>query len=89
MPLGLWYICEKGNDNKVAKRPSRRLEIPLKGVENIVFGGWEGQFFEEKRKRVNKNSLFEHPLSLSGYSDSNTGPSGPKPDALANCATPR
>ena len=25
----------------------------------------------------------------SGYSDSNTGPSGPKPDALANCATPR
>lgn len=27
--------------------------------------------------------------SLSGYSDSNTGPSGPKPDALANCATPR
>ena len=29
-----------------------------------------------------------HPL-LSGYCDSNTGPSGPKPDALANCATPR
>ena len=26
---------------------------------------------------------------LSGYCDSNTGPSGPKPDALANCATPR
>ncbi len=26
---------------------------------------------------------------MSGYSDSNTGPSGPKPDALANCATPR
>ena len=25
----------------------------------------------------------------SGYCDSNTGPSGPKPDALANCATPR
>ena len=28
-------------------------------------------------------------ILLSGYSDSNTGPSGPKPDALANCATPR
>ena len=28
-------------------------------------------------------------LFLSGYCDSNTGPSGPKPDALANCATPR
>ena len=27
--------------------------------------------------------------ALSGYCDSNTGPSGPKPDALANCATPR
>ena len=26
---------------------------------------------------------------VSGYCDSNTGPSGPKPDALANCATPR
>ena len=26
---------------------------------------------------------------MSGYCDSNTGPSGPKPDALANCATPR
>ena len=26
---------------------------------------------------------------LSGYCDSNTGPSGPKPDALTNCATPR
>ena len=30
-----------------------------------------------------------HPLLMSGYCDSNTGPSGPKPDALANCATPR
>ena len=28
-------------------------------------------------------------VSMSGYCDSNTGPSGPKPDALANCATPR
>ncbi len=28
-------------------------------------------------------------LCKSGYCDSNTGPSGPKPDALANCATPR
>lgn len=28
-------------------------------------------------------------LVVSGYCDSNTGPSGPKPDALANCATPR
>ena len=28
-------------------------------------------------------------LLKSGYCDSNTGPSGPKPDALANCATPR
>ena len=28
-------------------------------------------------------------LLMSGYCDSNTGPSGPKPDALANCATPR
>ena len=28
-------------------------------------------------------------LIKSGYCDSNTGPSGPKPDALANCATPR
>ena len=27
--------------------------------------------------------------NLSGYCDSNTGPSGPKPDALTNCATPR
>ena len=26
---------------------------------------------------------------MSGYCDSNTGPSGPKPDALTNCATPR
>ena len=28
-------------------------------------------------------------VSMSAYCDSNTGPSGPKPDALANCATPR
>ena len=28
-------------------------------------------------------------LLKSGYCDSNTGPSGPKPDALTNCATPR
>ena len=28
-------------------------------------------------------------VKMSGYCDSNTGPSGPKPDALANCATPR
>ena len=28
-------------------------------------------------------------VSMSGYCDANTGPSGPKPDALANCATPR
>lgn len=27
--------------------------------------------------------------ALSGYSDSNGGPPGPKPGALANCATPR
>ena len=37
-----------------------------------------------QKKRRWKTSLF-----LSGYCDSNTGPSGPKPDALANCATPR
>ena len=30
-----------------------------------------------------------YPLLKSGYKDSNLGPSGPKPDALANCATPR
>ena len=28
-------------------------------------------------------------VNLSGYRDSNTGPSAPKADALANCATPR
>ena len=28
-------------------------------------------------------------FSVSGYQDSNLGPSGPKPDALTNCATPR
>ena len=32
--------------------------------------------------------ILARPLK-SGYCDSNTGPSGPKPDALANCATPR
>lgn len=37
------------------------------------------------KKRPNSGRFF----CLSGYSDSNTGPSGPKPDALANCATPR
>ncbi len=31
----------------------------------------------------------QFPFSLSGYSDSNGGPSAPKADALANCATPR
>jgi hypothetical protein len=37
-----------------------------------------------------KKSLTKVKLFLkSGYCDSNTGPSGPKPDALANCATPR
>lgn len=28
-------------------------------------------------------------LKLSGYLDSNQGPSAPKADTLANCATPR
>lgn len=39
-----------------------------------------------KKKRTTRD---ESSALLSGYCDSNTGPSGPKPDALANCATPR
>lgn len=39
-----------------------------------------------KKKRMTRD---ESSALLSGYCDSNTGPSGPKPDALANCATPR
>lgn len=38
------------------------------------------------KKRTTRD---ESSALLSGYCDSNTGPSGPKPDALANCATPR
>lgn len=38
------------------------------------------------KKRMTRD---ESSALLSGYCDSNTGPSGPKPDALANCATPR
>lgn len=48
-------------------------------------------WFKEKILPVRYNKKEDdnrHPL-LSGYCDSNTGPSGPKPDALANCATPR
>ena len=48
-------------------------------------------WFKEKFLPVRYNKKEDdnrHPL-LSGYCDSNTGPSGPKPDALANCATPR
>ena len=39
-------------------------------------------------KKKEKPDFFDFSF-LSGYCDSNTGPSGPKPDALANCATPR
>ena len=43
-----------------------------------------------RRSKVNKKkSSWKSTALLSGYCDSNTGPSGPKPDALANCATPR
>lgn len=38
-----------------------------------------------RKKRSSKRTTSRK----SGYCDSNTGPSGPKPDALANCATPR
>ena len=40
-------------------------------------------------KLYKKKQLPSDSCLLSGYCDSNTGPSGPKPDALANCATPR
>ena len=49
-------------------------------------------WFKEKIPPVRYNKKEDdnrHPLLMSGYCDSNTGPSGPKPDALANCATPR
>ena len=49
-------------------------------------------WFKEKILPVRYNKKEDdnrHPLLMSGYCDSNTGPSGPKPDALANCATPR
>ena len=39
--------------------------------------------------KIKKENGENHSPFLSGYCDSNTGPSGPKPDALANCATPR
>lgn len=43
-----------------------------------------------RAERIQKKETMKiHRLFKSGYCDSNTGPSGPKPDALANCATPR
>ena len=45
----------------------------------LTVAGWQ-------KKRTTRD---ESSALLSGYCDSNTGPSGPKPDALANCATPR
>lgn len=50
-------------------------------VERLGVPGGRGQ-----KKRTTRD---ESSALLSGYCDSNTGPSGPKPDALANCATPR
>ena len=47
----------------------------------------EGKKAEGESNKKEENR-FGFPLE-SGYCDSNTGPSGPKPDALANCATPR
>ena len=45
--------------------------------------------FYLRAKVIQKKEAILRLLLLSGYCDSNTGPSGPKPDALANCATPR
>ena len=46
----------------------------------------QGSRVKDIQKKSNYQSIVAF---LSGYCDSNTGPSGPKPDALANCATPR
>src|SRR5574344_379820 len=53
---------------------------------------WKSATPGDRKRSVprQKKSLTKVKLFLkSGYCDSNTGPSGPKPDALANCATPR
>ena len=52
-------------------------------MRTLTTGCHQGQSYT--KKRAVENQL----LFLSGYCDSNTGPSGPKPDALTNCATPR
>ena len=44
-------------------------------------------FFQKQKKQPLESQVVA--FLMSGYCDSNTGPSGPKPDALTNCATPR
>ena len=46
-------------------------------------------FLGRLQSYTKKSNYHQIVAFLSGYCDSNTGPSGPKPDALANCATPR
>ena len=49
-------------------------------IVKIYFMGMDG---------IKKGPAKLQTLLMSGYSDSNGGPSAPKADALANCATPR
>ena len=51
---------------------------------------WHHYLMNRRLQSYTKKSNYHQIVAfLSGYCDSNTGPSGPKPDALANCATPR
>ena len=61
----------------------RSYRTPERGVVFDIIDSVSGRY---KRETEAGESVS---VSMSGYCDSNTGPSGPKPDALANCATPR
>ena len=50
------------------------------------FRCWESGFSQDEKKRPTKDAAF---LRWSGQRDSNPRPSGPKPDALPDCAMPR
>jgi hypothetical protein len=96
LPLrGLAWLLSRGSHLPLSQWPSTPKMIVISSLAD----NWHlsvcisKPFTPGDRKRSvprQKKSLTKVKLFLkSGYCDSNTGPSGPKPDALANCATPR
>ena len=92
-------LIEKTGAEARSKRPrqKRRTKNPSKSGGEKDCSRNKGQKEPKERQKEKgggrkeykkEENRFGFPLE-SGYCDSNTGPSGPKPDALANCATPR